>query len=251
MPRHNERFALVRRLGIGLAGAALAIGVAACTWQGLHMRDDGPVRLFLVGELTHVDDRAIVAAASPYLDADFFELDLDGLREAVAREPWVAAVRVHRRWPNGVVIRVREHRPVALWNDGAVLAADGELFAPAGDGRPAGLPRLSGPEGSEARLWARFPALRDALSPSGRTIARLRMDPRGAWEAVLDNGLVLRLGRSDIESRVRRFAVHAATAPDGRLADAGYVDLRYDDGFALGGTRAKAADEGGDNEQAA
>lgn len=250
MRRHSGQFTFMRRAGAGLIGAALMFGAAACTWQGLQPRADGSHRLILAGDLTQVGDRAIVAAASPYLAADFFDLDLDGLREAIAREPWVAAVQVHRRWPDGVVVRVREHRPVALWNGEAVLAAGGALFVPTGE-RPAGLPRLSGPDGEAQRLWSRFAGLQEALAPSGRTVAHLRMDPRGAWEVTLDDGLVLRLGRSDIESRARRFAVHAAAAPDGRLADAGYVDLRYDDGFALGRARAETADEGGENEQAA
>lgn len=237
MTRHNRKAALARRLGAVAIGAALAVGVAACTWQGLGRQEDGPRRLYLAGELTRVDDRAIVAAAGPYLETDFFELDLDGLRAAIAEEPWVAAVQVRRRWPNGVVLRVREHRPVALWNDDAVLAADGALFTPRAGEWPAGLPRLSGPAGSQQRLWARLSGLRAALAPAGYDVARLRMDPRGAWEAVLDDGLTLYLGRGEIESRARRFAEYAAPALGDRLADAGYVDLRYDDGFALGGTR--------------
>lgn len=236
---------------LSLAGAGLLLGAAACTLQGLRQQGEGPRRLYVTGELAHVDDDAIVAAAKPYLDADFFDLDLDAIREAVASEPWLAAVRVYRRWPNGVVVRVHEHRPMALWGEDAVLAADGGLFTPRAGERPEGLPRLSGPEGSQQRLLARLPELRAAVAPAGRKIVRLSMDPRGAWEAELDDGLTLRLGRNDIEDRARRFARYAAPALGERLESAGYVDLRYGDGFAVGGTRAKTADEGGENEQAA
>lgn len=238
-------------LWLGLAGAGLLLGAAACTWQGLRHQDDGPRRLYVDGELTHLDDRAIVAAAGPYLDADFFELDLDAVREAVAAEPWLASVRVYRRWPDGVVVQVREHRPVALWGEDAVLAADGALFTPRAGERPAHLPRLSGPDGSQERLRARLPELQAAVAPAGFAIARLSMDPRGAWEAGLDNGLTLRLGRTDVEDRARRFADYAVPALGERLQSAGYVDLRYGDGFAVGGTRARSADEGGEDEQAA
>lgn len=250
MPRHSDMAAFLRRLGTGVAGAGLVLGVAACAWQELYRQEDGPRRLYLEGDFAHVDDRAILAAASPYLEADFFELDMDGLREAVAAEPWVAAVQVRRRWPDGVVVRVREHRPVALWGEEAILAADGTIFEPAAGERPAGLPRLSGPEGSQRRLWARLTALRAIAAPAGYEIARLRMDPRGAWEAVLDNGLTLRLGRGNVEPRLRHFVEYAVPALGGRLAEAGYVDLRYGDGFAVGGQRTVPVEEE-ENEQAA
>lgn len=250
MRRHSDMTASGRRLGAGLLGIGLALGAAACTWQGLYWQDDGPNRLYIEGEPTHVDDRAIVAAASPYLEADFFELDLDELREAIAAEPWVAAVRVRRHWPDGVVVRVREHRPVALWGEEAVLAADGTSFVPAADERPAGLPRLSGPDGSQRRLEARLSALRAVLTPAGYDVAHLRMDPRGAWEAVLDGGLTLRLGRGGIETRARRFVEYAAPALGERLANVAYVDLRYGDGFAVGGERTVPVEEKED-EQAA
>jgi cell division protein FtsQ len=236
---------------LGLAGAGLLLGAAACTWQGLRHQDDGPRRLYVDGELRHVDDRAIVAAAQPYLDVDFFDLDLDAIHRAVAAEPWLASVRVYRRWPDGVVVRVREHRAMALWGEDAVLAADGALFVPRDGERPADLPRLSGPDGSQDRLRARLPALQAAVAPAGHGIVRLSMDPRGAWEAELDNGLTLRLGRAEIEERTRRFTESAAPALGERLQSAGYVDLRYSDGFAVGGTRTRTADEGGEHEQAA
>lgn len=229
MRRHSPD---IRRLW-PVPAAVLLLGVAACTWQGLRQHDEGPRRLYVAGELSHVSDRAVVEAARPHLGADFFDLDLDAIRDAVAAEPWLAVVQVHRRWPDGLVIRVREHRPVALWGEDAVLAADGSLFVPRG-ARPDGLPRLSGPEGSQARLRARLPELREILAPAGHGIAALDLDPRGAWRLELDNGLELRLGRTDIETRVRRFVEHAAPALGERLQRAAYVDMRYGDGFAVG-----------------
>ena len=36
--------------------------------------------------------------------------------------PWLADVSVSRHWPDGVVVRITEHRPVALWGEDGVLA---------------------------------------------------------------------------------------------------------------------------------
>jgi cell division protein FtsQ len=72
------------------------------------------------------------------------------------------------------------------------------------------------------------------------TIAALAVDARGAWTATLADGLQLRLGRTDVEQRMRRFVDFALARPAAKkaLATAGYVDLRYSDGFAVGGSRA-------------
>jgi len=59
------------------------------------------------------------------------------------------------------------------------------------------------------------------------------MSQRRAWQLWLDNGLLLVLGRERSEARLERFvAVYHDTI--GRLPwQPSYVDLRYDNGFAL------------------
>lgn len=216
-------------------GLALLGGAAACTWQGLKPEAQGAKRLYIAGDPVHVGDQQIIAAASGYLDAGFFELDIDGLRGAVAALPWVAEASVHRRWPDGIVVRVREHVPIALWGDGAVLAADGSVFRPVGP-PPPGLAQLSGPEGSRTQLREALPRLAAALAPTGADIARLSLNARGSWTVTLDDGLELRLGRRAMVERTERFAEYRPRI-GGKLRTAGYVDLRYADGFAVGGNR--------------
>lgn len=227
-----------------VTGALLLLGAGACTWQGLGPTRDHPQRLYVVGELAHLDHSQVVAAAAGFLGAGYFHLDLDGLREAVAALPWTAQVWVHRRWPDGVVIRIREHRPVALWGQTGVLCADGAVLIPAAGERPTGLPQLAGPDGSAERLLQTLPTLRAQLRGSALAIASLRLDARGSWSVVLDNGLHLRLGRHHIEARMARFARYATPVLGPRLETAAYVDLRYADGFAVGGQRAAAKKEG-------
>jgi cell division protein FtsQ len=65
-------------------------------------------------------------------------------------------------------------------------------------------------------------------------VAALRLDERGAWEMDLDNGVVVRLGRRDVEERFDRFIRTAAQVIAHRLTDINYVDMRYSNGFAIG-----------------
>jgi cell division protein FtsQ len=81
-------------------------------------------------------------------------------------------------------------------------------------------------------MLAEYAALAKTLAPLG-ALRELRLSARGAWQALLDSGMVLELGRSDMEARARRF-VAAWPQASTHVAQARYADLRYPNGFALG-----------------
>ncbi len=47
----------------------------------------------------------------------------------------------------------------------------------------------------------------------------MTLDERGAWELTLDNGISLRLGRQDVDTRFDRFITAAARIVVARAAD--------------------------------
>jgi len=224
----------------GVVGTALVLGVAACTWQGLKPDDSSTGHLYISGETAHVDDARLAAIAAPYLEASFFDVDIEGLQAELSRQPWLTEVSVSRHWPDGVAVHIAEHQPVALWGDAGVLAADGHVFRPHPETRPSDLVQLDGPDSAGRQVYEQYQKLSDMVAGEGVRIAALRKDARGSWTAVLDNGLVLRLGRDAVAERMHRFVDYALARSQAReaLATAGYVDLRYSDGFAVGGKRA-------------
>ncbi|MGB7756921.1 MAG: cell division protein FtsQ/DivIB [Salinisphaera sp.] len=230
-----------RRLRDGAIGALVLLGVAACTWQGIKPDNAGPRRLYISGKSSHVSDKQIARIAAPYLKASFFDVDTDALKSRIASQPWLTDVRVSRHWPDGVVVHVADHKPVAAWGDKSVLAADGQVFTP--DSRPKGLIQLSGPKKDSAKVYAQYRHLSGILAGHGVHLASLELNERGDWQARLDNGLELRLGRDQLAARMQRFVRYALARPQARraLAEAGYVDLRYSDGFAVGGSRHETA----------
>jgi cell division protein FtsQ len=242
-----------RRWRDTLLGAGLLFGVAACTWQGIKPEGEATRHLYISGESSHVSDDRIAAIAAPYLDASFFDVDLEGLQAELSNLAWLREVKVSRHWPDGVVVRVSEHEPVALWGDQGVLARDGQVFVPTNGERPQGLVQLGGPETAGLKVYEQYQGLSKTLNAQNVKLARLTLDARGSWTAQLADGLELRLGRGDIEARVERFVRYALGEPQARekLAKAGYIDLRYSDGFAIGGTRAASDDQEKDDEQAA
>jgi cell division protein FtsQ len=108
------------------------------------------------------------------------------------------------------------------------------LFATGVSRLPAGLARLSGPEGSEAEVTQRYLAMQRRLAEARLTITALRLDPRGAWQLDLANGITVRLGRSQVDERFAKFMSAALGIVERRAGDISYIDMRYTNGFAVG-----------------
>ncbi|NNC23717.1 FtsQ-type POTRA domain-containing protein [Salinisphaera sp. USBA-960] len=219
--------------------AVLAGGAVVCIRQGVA--DDGPSakRVYVRGVTAHVDDRRLARIARSYLQTSFFNIDTAALAHRLNQLAWLHNVTVTRRWPNGVLIHLNEYRAMARWNEHALLAANGNLFRPVKRARMDALPKLAGPEGSEDQVFKTYQRLAAIVGSQYGQLAGLRQTQRGSWRAVLGNGLRLRIGRQQIAARMQRFTNFADASARVRkhIAQAGYVDLRYADGFAVGGSR--------------
>ena len=101
------------------------------------------------------------------------------------------------------------------------------------------LPRLRGPEGQSAQVLAMYQAIAPQLDAIDLTVSELVLTGRGSWQAVLDSGATLELGRgtpAEVGARVQRFThtLTQVTSKYGRRADAlESADLRHGDGYAL------------------
>jgi cell division protein FtsQ len=160
--------------------------------------------------------------------------DLDVIQRAVESVPWVDHARVQRRWPNSLHVTVIEETAVARWDQSGLLNTRGQLFVREAAHVPAELPRLSGPDGTEAEVAERYLAAQGRMLEAGMRIAALRLDERGAWEIDLDNGVTVRLGRRDVDERLERFVHTASQVIAHRMNEISYVDMRYSNGFAIG-----------------
>ncbi|HEY2630028.1 MAG TPA: cell division protein FtsQ/DivIB, partial [Usitatibacter sp.] len=127
------------------------------------------------------------------------------------------------------VVTLEAHEPLARWTEGALVSTKGEVF----NAEYAGfLPRFRGPEGTAAKMAAAYPPIASALAPLASALTDLNLSPRGSWQVVLESGLVLELGRADMEQRLARFAAVWPQLTAQGVASR-HADLRYANGFAL------------------
>ena len=242
------------RLMNATAATLAAVGMAAFAGMLLMWVLRQPVfavrSIGIEGDLAHNNVLTIRANAAPRLAGNFFTLDLGAARRAFESVPWVRRAVVKRVWPNRLVARLEEHRPVALWADpasadvrGADAASDklvnsyGEVFeANVGDVEDDALPTLRGPDGSAPHMLALLGRLQPVFDPLDEHIETLELSGRGSWRVELDSGAQVELGRGEDDAVIERTTVFAATltqVTQRYQRPLQYADLRHSEGYAV------------------
>ena len=221
----------LRRVLISVLAVLATLGVARLGLQ----RFDAPVReLVITGVLRHVQPDEVRLAAAPLVEANkLFALDLDGIRAAIERLPWVAQARIDRQWPARLGVRITEREPFARWGESEALSTEGVVFAPGSVVLANTLPKLSGAPGREREVMAMYGQLADQLSETPFALTTLTQDARGEWVGTTEQNITLRFGRSDPLEQVARLKNTVLPALGSRLDSAQRIDLRYANGFAV------------------
>lgn len=198
-------------------------------------------RVVFNGKFERVSADQLESVLRKAMGKGFLAADLDAIQAKVAALPWVATARVSRQWPDTLDVTVTEEAPAARWGNDGLLNPQGRLFVRHTNHIPAELPRLNGPEGSEADVAARYVAVQEQLLERGLSVAALELDGRGAWTLVLSNGIGVRLGSQDVEARLARFFEALDTVVTPVATDVQFVDMRYTNGFSIGWKQQRAA----------
>ncbi len=210
--------------------------VALVSWGGFKLADPNTlpiIEIRIEGEFHQLRPDYLRATVAREITGGFFALEVERIRQALRREPWVKEARVARVWPDGLRVTVSEQRAVARWGREGLLTPEGTVFSPPKESYPQGLPQLVGNLGSEAQVLKRFYELSQFLSPVGWKVARLSLSPRRAWSFQVINGPTVMVGRTDFEGRIRRFIASLGRAVGGEAEGLMQVDLRYANGFAV------------------
>lgn len=189
--------------------------------------------------LAQVTTAQLEYAARSSLRGNFFTVDLDDVRGAFEKLPWVRRADVRRKWPGGIEVRLEEHVASAYWRVGEtgdmrLVNRYGEVFTAASNAR---MPVFSGPEGSSGVLLAKFDEFSSKLGPIGKQLVGVSLSAREAWQLKMEDGLTIELGhdqaKAPIDERLARFVGYYPKAKSRLNMNVAVVDLRYPSGFAL------------------
>lgn len=232
-PARRQRLAGLLRVAAATLVVVAAGSVVLAAGVVLFRHLDAPLRVIAVdGEIRHLGRDEIEGLVSRHLNGGFLTLDMQALRDALERHPWIAAASARREWPDGLYLHLVEEAAVARWGEAQFLNGRGQVLPGVAADDFVDLPRLDGPEGEQIRLMKAYREFAARLAPEGLRIERLVSSAAGV-RLRLAGDFELVLGREQLDARLGRFLVvwrGALMAKRGALA---YADARYDNGIAV------------------
>ncbi|ASQ44945.1 cell division protein FtsQ/DivIB [Legionella clemsonensis] len=179
----------------------------------------------------HITHKDLESVLTKYLDSSFFSLPVAKLYADLSAFDWSNKVQIERIWPDTLKITLVEKVPAATWNN-AMITEEGELFNQGGR-LDASLPHLSGPANQQKEVLQVYKKMSKILSIYGLHAASLEWRNNRAWELTLANGVQLRLGKRDLETRIIRFCKAYPAVFAEKSEQLASVDLRYPRGMAV------------------
>lgn len=223
--RWRSRFgrALPYLIGLGIAMLAAGVGwlVLVSSVLGVHsVSVEGAESI----DADRVREQAGLDAGEPLAT-----LDTDGIVERIERLPRVADASVHRDWPRGVSLEVRERSTVAVVADGDayrgvdIEGVDFRAYRKRPDGVPVITMRDPSGDGREGALREAAQVI-GALDPSvADRVRRVQVASANSIDLLLGNGDRVRWGSADDSERKSEVlhallevpaAVYDVTAPE-------------------------------------
>ena len=245
-PAQNESFWDKPPLMNLVADVLMLLSSAVLAWAAVNFAQRLPgfsLRQVVVqNRLQQVTPMQIDYAVRDAVSGNFFTVNLDTVRAAFEKLPWVRHADVRRRWPDTLELTIEEHVAAGRWQqldgESRLVNDKGEVFAAAAEGD---LPSLAGPEGAASGVLGRYREFNQALAPLGRSLQSVALSPRQAWQLKLDDGLVLELGREEsqhpITDRMARFIASYQEVQQKVGAHLISIDMRYPNGFAVRATQ--------------
>jgi cell division protein FtsQ len=176
-----------------LSGLAVALLLAA----GVHLLMRSPLfelrEVTVIGKPAHTDREQIRRATQQAVaGANFLAVDLDALRGALERLPWVRRVELRRIWPDRLEVTLEEHVVFARWGDAGLVNTHWRTLRGA-ERRAAA--RVRRPAGAEAQVLRGYRRFAELLAPLADAPQRVTLTSRYAWQLRLASGLHVELGR--------------------------------------------------------
>lgn len=224
---------LLRSIANALSFFSASAVLYGAVYYATHLPGSFPLQIVRLSDVPQrVDAQQVLKVVRNEAQGNFFTVDIERLRQSLEKLPWVRSVSIRREFPHSLAVRLEEHQALARWNDAALVDQQGEVFVADSEQK---LPSFVGQDGTAAEVTQQYAQFSRQLAALDLQVTRLALSPRHAWQLRLSNGMVLELGREDMQQRLARFVEvypYSLAALQNKVK---YVDLRYRNGFAVGG----------------
>lgn len=220
-----------------IANALITLSVCAvlygAAYYAAHLPGLFPLQIVRLRDVPQrVEAKQVLQVLRNEVQGNFFTVDIERLRQSLEKLPWVRNVSIRREFPHRLAVQLEEQQALAHWNNSALVNRQGEVFVARSEQV---LPAFTGQDGTAAEVTQQYMQFSKQLAALDLQVNQLALSPRHAWQLRLSNGMVLELGREDMQQRLATFVEvypHSLATMQGKVK---YVDLRYRNGFAVGG----------------
>ena len=232
---------------LALAGL-LTLSLLFINW--LNKPGNFPLKkIELVNQLKNQESKELRQVTENVLNGGFFSLNVDELRANLLAElPWVKSVSVRKVWPDKLLIKIIEYKPVARWlsvennnisEQTQLLSQYGVVFSPRLTEKQrlkfAQLALLMGTNNNAERVLTNCVQIINKLKQLGLGIKRCGMNERRSWmlKLIVDDEMNIKLGKEKIMHQLERFIEVFSGQLKRYLGSVKTADLRYSNGFSI------------------
>tara|TARA_B110001469_G_C9638077_1_gene320282 strand:+ start:967 stop:1704 length:738 start_codon:yes stop_codon:yes gene_type:complete len=215
--------------------------IIVCCLYLIHVqleRADLPIKeIVIVNSYEHIDKEQINLIANRYLQSNYFKVDLNKIRFAFKKLPWVRDASLRRKWPDKIVVSIEEHQVIARWNRVGLVNKEGEIFHAASEEN---LPLFIGNESHVKEITLKYKEIKKILEKEMMYVSIISLSERLSWEITTTDRLKINLGKDDILQKIIQFTDNFKYVISELKSTIEYVDLRYRDGFSVRKTNSKS-----------
>jgi cell division protein FtsQ len=183
----------------------------------------------LSGTFQHIDQQEIEKTLRPFVGEGFFSLDIQNVRNSLRDKPWAETVSIRRVWPDRVMIKIVEKKPLARWDANHLLSDNAKIFE-ANAKAFKHLPQVYGSNVEPKQVLQQYYDFSEQFRSLDETINQINIDSRGAVDIELAKGFKIKLGRDNVDSKLERLYAKQIRP---RRTEIQQLDLRYSNGFAV------------------
>ena len=162
------------------------------------------------------------------------ELNKKELSPSFYRDTWVYAIKSTLRWPNTLKVKLKEHQPLASWEDTRYLTQSGLIISPSEKNLELLLVNLSGPEDKKFKLLSYSRKIQSQLSRYGQILTEVKINSEGYIKATSITGVSFVFSEKDFRDQLERLEDFISfELISGRLNHIKNMDLRYKNGISV------------------
>lgn len=230
----EQHRATLGAIAIGAMVGAASAGIWYVQTAASEVAERFPIqRISILGELKYVDRAALEAALRPYMEENFFSIELNDIKQTTESMAWIDHATARKEWPNTLVVSLHERIPVANWGKNQFLSAKGQIFLAEHVQPNANLPTFIGMADQAALIARHYVQMQAVLKDAGLTINVLEMTDRVSMTLKLNGDMSLVVDEKESLEKLQRFTAVYRLFTDEQRQQLLRVDLRYENGLAI------------------